>query len=176
MEKRVKIGLASGLISAVVIAVVYGGKKSGLMEKILPTMTSAAMKRANVVKIVAEERANPDPTKYWAEVLQSTGSHPPHWCGALVLYALRKAGLTNALWKIGSGFLYEQKLPQTKQPQPGDVAYFSKFQHHALVAEVLPDNQIVTYDGNDVGGSIGRHVRNLRDVTAFFSIDPMLKE
>jgi hypothetical protein len=178
MNTKQRLALAATVTAVVAIV---AGRNSSSVQKLLPTMSSKAMKRASVVRIVADERPAPDPAKYWAEILQRSGQYPPHWCGALVLYALRKAGLTTALWRVGSGFIYELKLPRTNDPQPGDVAYFNKFQHHALVAENLGDGTIVTYDGNGIRsaqfpqGEIGRHVRRKQDVTAFFSIDPLLK-
>jgi hypothetical protein len=137
--------------------------------------------RGEVVRLVENERANPDVDKYWAEILPGSTpkNHPPSWCGALILWALHKAGLTNAPWKVGAGFIYPLKLARTSSPQVGDIAYFDKFQHHALVSEVLP-GKVALLNGNSTRsarypeGAITRSIKSLGEVTAFFSIDSLI--
>ena len=139
--------------------------------------------RANVVRLIEEERAAPNVDKYWAEVLPGSTpkGHPSSWCGALSLWALRKAGLTKAFWKVGVGYIYPLKLPRTNSPQIGDTAYFDKFQHHATVSEVFADGTVALLNGNSTRsaqfpeGAITRSIKRLDEVTAFFSIEPLVQ-
>ena len=94
------------------------------------------------------------------------------WCGAFVLRVLHEVGLGGDLvWEIGKGFLY--KLPQTKQPKPGDLVYFNRKQHHAIL-ERIEGNDVHTIDGNQVGGQVLRRVRPLSEVGGFFSIENLI--
>ena len=130
--------------------------------------------RTTLVDLIDAERANPDPEKYWAEVWKTPGPHPKHWCGALVLWGLRLVGLTQQAWKVEVGFIGPLKLPTTKTPQVGDVAYFAKNQHQAVVASVAPDGSFETLDGNAAGGAIARTTRKAGAATAFYSIQPLI--
>ena len=47
----------------------------------------------------------------WAEV--NPALRGKAWCGAWVLSKLRQAGLTNATWTMGSGFVAKLRLPLT---------------------------------------------------------------
>lgn len=107
----------------------------------------------------------------WEDVLESTPPYPPAWCGAFALHCLRKAGLTDWHWKIGLGFCY--RLPQTNKPEPGDIAYFDTYQHHAVLESVEGDT-VCTIDGNSTGNVVARRTRSIHDATAYFSIAPLL--
>ena len=138
--------------------------------------------RGEIVRLVENERAAPNVDKYWAKILPGStpSSHPPSWCGALVLWAYHMAGITTAPWKVGTGFIYPLKLKRTNNPQIGDVAYFDKFQHHALVSEILGNGKVALLNGNSTRsaqfpeGAITRSVKSLGEVTAFFSIDDLI--
>lgn len=83
-----------------------------------------------------------DPQPYWMSARGSRIPYPRHWCGAFALTALHEAGLaTGTHWVIGSGFLWQLKM--TRDPLPGDVAYFKRFQHHAIVGDVEVDGALV---------------------------------
>jgi hypothetical protein len=134
-------------------------------------------KRADILRSALCDLDNADPTKYWKDVLP--GARPPFpksWCGAAVLYWLHSAGICSDLqWVIGKGFLYN--LPQTTNPQPGDVAYLDKpFQHHCLVVSADEDT-VKTIDGNSrhtdtIGVSrVVLRTRKRNEFTAFYSID-----
>lgn len=88
------------------------------------------------------------------------------------MWVLREANLTSGKWVMGKGFA--SKLPQTKLPEPGDVAYFEHLQHHAIVEHILPNGALVTIDGNQPGESVRRRERHRGDATAFFSIQPLV--
>jgi hypothetical protein len=61
------------------------------------------------------------------------------------------------------------RLPQTRNPKPGDLGYIDQpFQHYAIV-EFVDGNTITTIDGNSMG-SVQRRVRQRSQFTAFFSI------
>ena len=93
--------------------------------------------------------------KYWREVLGPDwrGPHPPHWCGAFALWCLRQARLCDWIWEVKGingaehfGFLWQLEL--TPDPEPGDVAYYVKNQHHAIVEKVVPG---MPGEGDDPG-------------------------
>lgn len=120
--------------------------------------------------------------KYWADVLHQDerASHPPQWCGAFCLWAIHGAGLgRELLWRFAtatdkrSGFLWA--LHRTTVPQPGDVAYFEHWQHHALVRCMVGDDLFDSIDGNQGPVTpIKLHQRSIREATAFYSIGSLL--
>lgn len=132
-----------------------------------------------MVRAAVESEGAHDPRPYWREVLPSTwiGPYPPHWCGAFALWCLRQAGLCWWHWEIGRGFAW--RLPQTRKPKPGDIAYRAlPFQHHAVVVEVRDNGTIVTADGN-AGPAPTRvvvHTSHITDWTAFFSIEGLVSD
>jgi hypothetical protein len=131
-----------------------------------------AQLRRRVVALIRGEMAAPDPDAYWAEVLDDSDPHPPAWCGALILWALRKAKLTDAFWVRGKGFIYPIGLPQIQdsEVQIGDVAYFAKNQHQATVSEVLGGGRFRILNGNAAGGAITETETDASKVAGFFSI------
>ena len=130
--------------------------------------------RDRVIQAIERERPAPDQRKYWQEVSGGTAMLGKAWCGALALYALHQAGLGKDIpWIDGRGFLF--RLNQTNTPKRGDIAYYEHLQHHAVVKSVNPDGTVTTYDGNDVGGSIGEHVKQFNSATNYYSIDSLIK-
>lgn len=102
----------------------------------------------------------------WAEV--NPALRGKAWCGAWVLSKLRQAGLTNATWTMGSGFVAKLRLPLTTKPQPADIAYWDQpRQHFALVESLDP---LVTLDGNSTGGVVRRKTHLSGHVPLFYSI------
>lgn len=71
--------------------------------------------------------------------------HDKAWCGGYALRCVRRAGLCDWAWRGGLGFLY--RLRVVSLPMPGDVAYFSSGQHHAIVQD-LAAGTLYTVDGN----------------------------
>lgn len=147
-----------------------------------------ASPRQLVVIAAASRLGDPVSDEFWAGT--PGPPFPRHWCGAFALWALREAGVTQASWIVEKGFLYPLRLRQTSSPKPGDIAYFHKYQHHAVVESVasglLKHNRkdgdravgelgsqggssrrpggaaVVTIDGNSGSEPGGRVVRHLR--------------
>lgn len=131
--------------------------------------------RDAVVAYARGEIGQQDPAKYWGDVLPgTTGGYPPHWCGGFTLWALHQAGLAKTInWKIGKGYCYQ--LPITRNPQPGDMAYFDQpYQHHAVVVDVSGDT-LTTVDGNQPGQTVRERTRSIAATKpVFYSIAPLL--
>lgn len=140
--------------------------------------------RARIVALMASEIGPGDTDAYW----KACGIGPPypvrntatgHWCGAMALWAIKTAlkqvGYTLPVnWRIGLGFaeVGPMKLPRTKAPQPGDVAYTDQpFQHHAIV-ESLRDGTLVTIDGNQP--DVRRKTRPAPAGIIYYSIAPYI--
>ncbi len=131
-------------------------------------------KRARVVAIAKRELGNGDASKYWSVVYPGKFvSSAISWCGGFALWALRMAGLTTANWIMGDGFISPLMLPVTNSPKPGDIAYFTKNQHQAIV-EKVEGNNIYLVNGNGDGGKVSPSVVNRSSVAAFYSIEPLL--
>lgn len=99
------------------------------------------------------------------------------WCQIFWLWCLREIGLTLLTWSaLARKGWVAGCLPNTDNPQPGDMAYDAEpNQHGAVVAEVRDGGQtIVTVDGNSIGGVVCLRVRPRSDWTAFYSIEPWL--
>jgi hypothetical protein len=139
---------------------------------------------------------------YWKRVLGPTwkGPYPLHWCAAYALWSIQEAGLAagviqrvNRVNGSGYGFCEPQRLPKTAgtwcagksgqelqaRIKPGDVAYFERNQHHAIVEAVDSIGMVWTVDGNQP--AIDRHgpqgtlpARHVTKVTCFYSIEPFV--
>lgn len=135
--------------------------------------------RALVVTAAESQIGEQDPDKYWRQVCPDLLGHPHtiSWCGGFALWALHQAGLCDWHWDIWkgpgtpSGFLY--RLRHTADPMPGDLAYFARSQHHAVIARVL-EHYVDTIDGNTLRfpreGVTGPNIRKRVEVTSFYSI------
>lgn len=134
-------------------------------------------RRAAVVAAAASQIGPGDTPKYWASCRVSPAPEPNtptgHWCGALALWALHQAGLAlGQRWVIGLGFAGPLRLPTTKFPEPGDVAYTHEpYQHHAIV-ESWDGTTLVTIDGNQP--DVRRRIRPMPKGIVFYSIAPLL--
>lgn len=131
-----------------------------------------AAKRLRLVALIRGEIESPDPSKYWDSVLADSDPAPAHWCGALILWALRALGLTDAHWVRGKGFIYPIGLPQitAAEVQIGDVAYYNANQHQAMVSVVHGDGRFMVLNGNSTGGAITETETTSAKVAAFYSI------
>lgn len=130
-------------------------------------------RRKLVIAIAANEIGDGRVSEYWRDVLGPSwrGPYPKHWCGAFALWCLRQTGLARDVsWRVAmkkndpSGFLLVEhaagKMPRTKTPMAGDIAYFdAPYQHHAIVESATP-TQLVTIDGNQ-GSLNGTPVRRV---------------
>ena len=123
---------------------------------------------------------------YWRAVLppswteaQVDAYQQKHWCGCFTLYCLKMAGLAqNVFWKDGIGYCEPQHLPHVRVPKPGDIAYFAKNSHYAIVEDVRGDvfdsidgNQGLTMDRPSTKLHRGRL---LASAAAFYSIEPLV--
>jgi hypothetical protein len=135
--------------------------------------------RAKILELAAAELGTRDPIKYWRAVTpdeataQSSVAGKLAWCGVFALWALKSAGLTNANWVFGLGFISPLGLKPTRDPQPGDIGYIDQpYQHHAIVESVSGDT-IASIDGNQP--AVARRTRKRSAFTAFYSIEPLVK-
>jgi len=135
--------------------------------------------RQKIVQAAESQLGEQSPDKYWGIVQPAMVRTGAAWCGGFALWALKQAGLaSNMDWTVGKGFIFKGMgnlpLPVTKHPQPGDIAYFNNLQHHAIVKEVNGP-QLITIDGNQgPGEQVKIRTRNIGEVTAFYSIEPLL--
>lgn len=134
--------------------------------------------RRSLVRRIESEIASPDPEKYWADVLDDDEPHPAAWCGALILWAHRAEGLTDAHWVRGQGIATPLKLKivASGKVKVGDVAYFTKYQHVATVSKVLGGGRYEILNGNAAGGAITRTETDTSKVAAFYSIAHLVGE
>lgn len=137
-----------------------------------PTLTPEA-KRLEVVRIAGSQLGKDDASPYWVDAFGSYPGKSLSWCGVFALWVYRQAGLTTARWILGKGFIYPEGLKQTMNPQPGDVAYFDRNQHQAIVASVQGDS-VTLINGNGTAGAVTESTVKKTSVTAFFSIDRWL--
>jgi hypothetical protein len=133
--------------------------------------------RMRLIDLVKAEEGNGEEPDYWLEAYGSVPKKGAYaWCGVFALWALRRLGLTATMWQTGPkvyGFIFPCKLPLTRDPKPGDIAYFTRNQHHAIVLAVNGDF-VTLCNGNGSGGrvSIGETAR--KSVASFFSIQPLI--
>ncbi|HEX6826586.1 MAG TPA: CHAP domain-containing protein [Nitrospiraceae bacterium] len=131
--------------------------------------------RIRVVKAAASQLGVQNPDKYWSLVQPGLVGTKSAWCGGFALWALKQAGLApNTPWQIGKGFTEINGLPRTKNPLPGDIAYFDQpYQHHAIVTSNDGLN-VNTIDGNQAGNTVAVKTRPLSAATAYYSIQPFI--
>lgn len=137
-------------------------------------------KRMAIVETALNEVGESDASKY--------GAAPGvDWCGIFDLWVYHQNGiLTQVDWayaedinhdgKTDFGFLMvpPNALPMTNSPEPGDVAYFNRNRHHALVSDVR-DDEVDLVNGNGKGGKVTTSTVKKSAVTAFFSVAPYLR-
>lgn len=138
--------------------------------------------REEIVKAAESQIGDQDPDKYWSVVAPTLMNTGAAWCGGFSLWVLRQAGLAGDIdWTVGRGFIFKgnngHPLPTTNDPQPGDIAYFSNLQHHAIVKSYNPETgELVTIDGNQSPGEqVKQRTRNVKEASTFFSIEPLLQ-
>lgn len=136
--------------------------------------------RARVVTVARSQVGATDPTRYWLDVLPNTKPpFPRSWCGAGYLWCLHQAGLAlDVNWVIGLGLAgamsrSRKSFPVTFDPAPGDMAYFTRHQHHAVVVGREGDQlELVNFNGH--GGTVTVTRCELRDVRACYSIENLI--
>lgn len=133
---------------------------------------SAPDKRARILEAARGELGRTEARKYFDGVTaKNPGPSLPAWCGVFALWSLHRAGLLKGVeWVYGKGFLF--RFATTRDPKPGDIAYFLRNQHHAIV-ERLDGANVVTIDGNHLG-EVARVSRPLSTVAAFYSVESVV--
>lgn len=126
--------------------------------------------RLKVAEAAQSQLSLSDPAPYW-KACGVPYPYPKGWCGAFALWCLHVALGCRWPWRIGTGFLY--RLPITKTPAIGDIAYFVKNQHHAVVVH-LSGGVCTLVNGNGVGGKVTQSVCPFSSVTAFYNIEGLL--
>lgn len=132
--------------------------------------------RDRIVAWAESQEGTTDHTPYWMSAIGRAASDPDtDWCGAFVLTALHNQGLAgDRQWALGKGL--EATLPRltrTRAPERGDIAYFTKNQHVAIVADVVGD-KVRLVNGNGAAGRVTLTERPLKDAAAYYSIQPYL--
>jgi hypothetical protein len=134
--------------------------------------------RQHITSLAAREIGQGDRTKYFQGVLPNQPEDPNkvEWCGIFLLWVLHQAGvMPNVKWEWGRGFLY--RLPQTTNPQPGDLGYKHHLNHQNMVVALDEDPAYLwTIDGNSTYGKVtGPNRQRKSAFAAFFSIDPVIQ-
>lgn len=140
--------------------------------------------RQRIVRAAQSELGKSDASKYWSAVLPESDTRPPpkHWCGAGYLWCLQQAGLLrDARWIRGAGLetLLRRNGAQvqyTKSPLPGDMAYFTKSEHHAVVVEETPGSFVHLVNFNGDGGRVTANAKLLKNVSLFYSISGLVRQ
>lgn len=137
--------------------------------------------RRRVLAVAETQLGDQDPDKYWSLVCPELMGNPHKvaWCGGFALWCLREAGLCEWPWVVWkgpgtpSGFLY--RLLPTRDPKPGDIAYFDHLQHHAIVRSVS-GGFVDTIDGNALPAPREGVVEKTHPVTGctFYSIASLI--
>lgn len=134
-------------------------------------------RRKKIVDAALSRVGETDPTEFWADTMPGAppSDYPKDWCGGFALWAIHQGDIGKDLdWKIELGFLIPN-LTQTKNPKPGDIAYFARNQHEAVVSAVDGPN-VSLVNGNGENGQVTTSNVPKSIVTAFFSLEPLLKK
>lgn len=118
--------------------------------------------------------------EYWADVMPpGTAPHdyPKEWCGGFCLFCIHRAELgLHVFWRGGFAAKYLRQLAPGELPKPGDVAYFTRYQHHAIVEAVNADaGTFDSIDGNQNPGILRHAGRKLAAAYCFYSIAPLIE-
>jgi len=129
--------------------------------------------RKRIIEVARNELGPQNPDKYWVETAPGLTGTNAAWCGGFALWVLHEAGVgVDVPWVIGKGFCF--RLPQTTNPKPGDIAYFDRAQHHAIVVSV-DDGTLHTIDGNQPGETVAERSRLRGEARAFFDVGPLIR-
>lgn len=142
--------------------------------------------RDRILEIAASKlgqygKGSPEVYAIWRDVLPPSWSdqqvhqyaNTKEWCGGFALHCLRLAGVTDAHWQDGIGFLGPLHLHRVPWPKPGDIAIKEHpFSHHMLVEWWNNDNDWGDLAGNTPFAARHRHRSSVG--IAYYSIDPLL--
>lgn len=130
--------------------------------------------RERLLRLARAELGKSDGYPYWEVALGHPRATPSDWCGAFVLWAIKKAFGVPWLWEDQKGFLY--RLPRTLHPKPGDLGYADNgYNHQGIIESVNTDGTITSIDGNSWFGQVRRNVRPASFWTAFYDIEPLIQ-
>lgn len=166
---------AFGGIAASIAALVYTiGRDMGWTMSSAPKTNTGDSYRDAVISAAKTQVGKADLNTYFADAAPMYVGQKPSWCGIFALWALHQAGLAKGImWKVGLGFLY--RLKQTTDPKPGDLAYFDKNQHHAIIADVRGD-EVDLINGNGSGGMVSLSTAPKSKARAYYSIQSLIDE
>ena len=151
-----------------------------LIETLLEKGAAETPVRQRLLDVCRSQLGNTDPTRYWLDVMP--GRKPPltkSWCQAFQLWALHQVGLLKDVHcEFGGNFLSDGKRWRLEvltekgrsRIQPGDIAWFSRNQHHAFIVEVR-DGIARLIQGNGVGRKVTESHVELDAITMVFSLD-----
>jgi hypothetical protein len=126
--------------------------------------------RKCVVETAKAQLGKAELERYFAAVAPDFVGQRPEWCGIFALWVLNQCGLAPGVkWIVAKGFMF--RLPRTTDPKPGDMAYFTKFNHQAVVVGVRGD-EIDLINGNGAGGVVSASTKQRGDAAAYYSIQP----
>ena len=130
--------------------------------------------RARVARIARSRIGDSNGAQYWHAVAPAL-DHTKSWCGVFALWALQQAGLAQGwTWNMApnaSGFLY--RLPLTATPKMGDIAYFTKNQHHGVIVGVH-GSLLDVINGNGSGGKVTLSTVQAASAAGIYSIQPLI--
>lgn len=128
-------------------------------------------KRKQIVKIAQKEIGLARTKVYWLDTLEYDADK--EWCGSFILWVYHQAKIGLGIkWIPGVGFL--DKLSITFNPKIGDVAYFDKNQHQALISKI--DGEMISLiNGNGWNGVVSTSITHRSNITAFYSIERLIK-
>jgi len=138
--------------------------------------------REKIVSIAKSQEGKSDPDEYWRTVRPDGDNNvcPKSWCGIGYMWCLHVAhdGLRELEWKRGFGITSAFQaarlpFPMTRDPKPGDMAYFTKNQHHAVVEDVA-GGLIRLVNFNGAGGKVTRNQVAYSAPAAYYSIEKAL--
>jgi hypothetical protein len=177
------VGIVGAFAGIVDVARQHKSRKEQLEEsETMPTEPELPLDaddpRDRIIAWAESQEGNTDHTPYWLSAIgRPAGDPDTDWCGAFVLAALHRQGLAkDRQWALGKGLEATlPKLVKTKSPERGDIAYFKRNQHVAIVADVVGD-RVSLINGNSNGGRVVINDRPLKDAAAYYSIAPYLAD
>ncbi len=91
--------------------------------------------------------------------------HDKAWCGGYALRCLRRALGINWTWKNGIGFAEPHGMHHVTLPEIGDLAYFAKNSHYAIVTDV-GGGSVTLVNGNGLAAPLEGVTENQHPLAA----------
>lgn len=136
--------------------------------------------RERIVDAARSQLGRTEAGVYWSAVLpiDDRPPYPRSWCGAGYLWCLHQAhpGFRTVRWRRGFGISSAfaasvLPFPVTAEPKPGDMAYFAKNQHHAVVEDVQ-GGLVRLINFNGANGRVTQTQSALKAPACYYSIGP----